>query len=227
MSNFKLALENTMNRQIAEYENGLEIHVFSHRFEKRMNKLIKSMGGGCFVFSGRRIPLRKAVQLAFIIIILAVLAVAAYAVISWSSFEVDEYDIFSLLNVTDISDAPLTLEERYEIGADLSEYESEIITDEYFIFDIYYTNKYSKGKTFEFCQMTKDSLQNVRINTENAVQVPTAIEVNGYIGLYMQTEYGEHYILWDNGDYFIEVSANSEFGKNELILICDSVQKVE
>ena len=227
MSNLKLALENTMNRQIAEYENGLEIHVFSHRFEKRMNKLIKSMGGGCFVFSGRRIPLRKAVQLAFIIIILAALAVAAYAVISWSSFEVDEYDIFSLLNVTDISDAPLTLEERYEIGADLSEYESEIITDEYFIFDIDYINQYNKAKSFEFCQMTKDSFANIRIDTENALQQPTSIEVNGSIGLYVQHQNGTHFIFWDNGDYFIEVIASNEFSINELISICNSVQKVE
>ena len=227
MSNLKSALESTMNRQIAEYENGLETYVFSHRFEKRMNKLIKSMGGGSFVFSGRRIPLRKAVQLAFIIILLAALAVAAYAVISWSSFKVEEYDIFSLLNVTDISDAPLTLEERYEIGADLSGYEAEILLDNDYMFDVYYSDLYNENKTFEFRQMTKDSLQNARINTENAVQVPTAIEVNGYTGLYMQTEYGEHYILWDNGDCFIEVIAGNAFSIDELISICNSVQKVE
>ena len=224
MNNIKLALENTMNRQIAEYENDLETYVFSHRFEKRMNKLIKSMGRGSFVFFNRRIPLRKAVQLAFIIIILAVLAVAAYAVISWSSFKVEEYDIYSLLNVTDISDAPLTLEERYEIGADLSEYESEVLLDNYFMVDTYYTNLYNKSKFFEFCQMTKDSFVNIRIDTENALQKPTLIEVNGSIGLYVQHQNGSHFIFWDNGDYFIEVSASSEFGINELISICNSVQ---
>lgn len=37
MSNLKLALENTMSRQIAEYESDLEIHEFSRRFEKRIN----------------------------------------------------------------------------------------------------------------------------------------------------------------------------------------------
>lgn len=227
MSNLKLALENTMNRQIAEHENGLEIHVFSHRFEKRMNKLIKSMGGGCFVFSGRRIPLRKAVQLAFIIILLAALAVAAYAVIGWSSFKVEEYDIYSLLNITDISDAPLTLEERYEIGADLNGYEAEILLDNDYMVDTYYTNLYNTDKYFEFSQMTKDYAQGMRINTENAMQMPTTIDVNGYIGLYTQTEYREHLVLWDNGDYFIVVIAGNEFGINELISICNSVQKVE
>lgn len=227
MSNLKLALENTMNRQIAEYENDLETCVFSHRFEKRMNKLIKSMGGGCFVFSGRRIPLRKAVQLAFIIIILAALAVAVYAVISWSSFMVEEYDIYSLLNVTDISDAPLTLEERYEIGADISGYEAEILLDNDYMVDIYYTNWYNEDSFFEFRQMTKDSLRNMRIDTEDSLQKPTTIEVDSNIGMYVQYSNGAHLIFWDNGDYFIEVMASSEFSKNELISICNSVQKVE
>ena len=227
MSNLRLALENTMSRQIAEYEKDLETHEFSHRFEKRMNKLIKSMGGGSFVLSGHRIPLRKAVQLAFIILILAVLAIAAYAFINWGSFNVKEYDIYSLLNVTNISDAPLTLEERYEIGADLSEYDYKVLANDYYIVDIYYTNLYYKNKTFLFSQRTKDSLQNVRINTENVAQMPTTIEVNGYTGLYMQTTDGEHLLLWDNGNYFIQVMGSNEFSINELILICDSVQKAE
>lgn len=227
MSNLKLALENTMNLQIAEYENDLETHEFSHRFEKRMNKLIKSMGGGSFRLFGNRIPLRKAVQLAFLILILAVLAAATYAFISWSSFNVKEYDIYSLLNVTDLSDAPLTLEERYEIGADLSEYDYEVLADNNFKVNIFYTNLYNKNKTFYFSQKTKDSLENKRINTENSDQMPTMIEVNGCIGLYMQTSKEEHILLWDNGSYFIEIVGSKEFSINELISICNSVQKVE
>lgn len=227
MSNLESALENTMNQQISEYENDLETYVFSHRFEKRMNKLIKSMGGGSFVFSGRRIPLRKAVQLAFIIIILAAFTVAVYAVISWSSFKVEEYDIFSLLNVTDISDAPLTLEERYEIGADMSGYESEVLLDDYFMVDIYYTDQYNEDKFFDFCQMTKDSFANIRIDTENALQKPTSIEVNGSTGLYVQHKDGSHFVFWDNGNYFIYIHTSNEFSENELIMICNSVQKEE
>ena len=227
MSNLKLALENTMNQQIAEYENDLETYTFSHRFEKRMNKLIKSMGKGSFVFFDRRIPLRKAVQLVFIIILLAVLAVAAYAVISWSSFKVEEYDIYSLLNVTDISDAPLTLEERYEIGADLSGYEAEILLDNDYMFDVYYSDLYNENKTFEYCQITKDSFANIRIDTENALQKPTSIEVNGSIGLYAQYQNGSYLVFWDNGNYFIYINVSSEFSENELIMICNSVQKVE
>ena len=227
MSNLKLALENTMSLQISEYENDLETHEFSHHFEKRMNKLIKSIGGGSFLLFGNRVPLRKAVQLAFLILILAVLAAATYAFISWSSFNVKEYDIYSLLNVTDISDAPLTLEERYEIGADLSEYNYEVLVDNNSMTITYYTNLYNKNKTLEFFQMTKKSLKNKRINTENAAQTPTTIEINGCIGLYIQTLKGEHMLLWDNGSYFIQVFGSKEFSINELILICDSVKKAE
>ena len=227
MSNLKLALENTMNLQIAEYEKDLETHEFSRRFEKRIKKLIKSMGGGSFRLFVSRIPLRKAVQLAFLILILAVLAAATYAFISWNSFNVKEYDIFSLLNVTDISDAPVTLEERYEIKADLSEYDYEVLLDENSKIKISYTNLYNKNKTFDFSQRTKKLLKNTRINTENSTQTPTMIEVNGYTGLYIQASNGDHLILWDNGNYFIEVTGSNEFSINELILICDSVQKVE
>lgn len=227
MSNLKLALENTMTRQIAEYENGLDTYKFSHRFEKRMNKLIKSMDGGSFVLSGYRIPLRKAVQLAFIILILAVLAIAAYAFINWGNFNVKEYDVYSLLNVTDISNAPLTLEERYEIGTDLSEYDCKVFSDNNYFVDIFYTDLNHENKAFEFTQRTKKSLKNIRVNTENVAQAPALIEVNGYIGLYMQTSKGEHLLLWDNGRYFIEVVGNNEFSINELILICNSVQKAE
>ena len=227
MSNLRSALENTMNLQIAEYENGLETYEFSHRFEKRMNKLIKSMGGGSFPLFGSRVPLRKAVQLAFMILILAVLAAAAYAFISWGSFSVKKYDIYSLLDVTDISDAPVTLEERYEIGADLSEFDYDVIEDNDYVVYISYTNPSNKNKILEFFQSTKKLFQNERINTENAAQEPTSIEVNGCIGMYMQTSRGEHLIIWDNSDYFIQVIGSNEFGINELISICDSVQKAE
>ena len=226
MSNLKLALENTMNMQIAECENGLETYKFSHRFERRMKNLIKGMGGGSFQLLGKRVPLRKAVQLAFLILILAVLAAVAYAFIGWNSFGVNEYDIFSLINVTDYSDAPVILEERYEIGADLSEYDHNVLVSDNHTVKIFYNNL-SQNKIFEFTQMTKKSFKNVRINTENAAQKPASIDVNGHIGMYFQTLNGEHLILWDNGNYFIVVIGSKEFSKNELISICDSVQKVE
>ena len=227
MSNLKSALENTMDGQITEYEKDMESPVFSPRFEKRMSRMIKSVDKGSFVFSRRSIPLRKAVQLSFIILVLAVLAVAANAFMGWSSFRVDEYDTYSMINATDCSDAPLTLEERYEIGADLSGYEAEILIDKCFMFGTYYTDLYNKDKTFEFYQSTKDSLQNLRIDTEEALQKPTSIEVNNSIGMYLQFRNGSHYILWDNGDYFIEVFASEQFSIDEVISICNSVQKAE
>ena len=185
------------------------------------------MGRGSFVFFNRRIPLRKAVQLAFIIMLLAVMAAAAYAVTSWSSFKIEEYDIYSMLNVTDISDAPLTLEERYGIGADMSGYEAEILLDNDYRLDVHYSDLYNENKIFDFIQMTKDSVQSMRLDTEDALQKPAIIEVNGIDGMYLQHKDGSHVIFWDNGDYFIEVMASSEFSINELISICNSVQKSE
>lgn len=152
---------------------------------------------------------------------------AAFAVISWNSFKVEEYDIYSLIQKTDISDAPTSLEERYDIGMDLSGYTYEILIDEDFIVDIYYTSIHNENITFEFCQMTKYLLQGKRIDAENLLQKPTTIEVNGSIGMYIQYRNGAHHIFWDNGDYFIEVTASCAFSTNELIMIFNSVQKVE
>lgn len=227
MNELKTALENTMNRQIAEYEKDLEDYEFSRRFERKINRLIKSMSGGRLVFYGRSIPLRKLVQAALLVVILAVLATAAYAAISWSSFRVDSYDIYSLVKKTDIANAPLTLEERYEIGADLSGYRSEIIVEEDCVINILYTNKRNSGRSFTFFQMTKSSLQENRLDTEGFLQAPTAIDVNGCTGIYFQSRNGSHYVLWDNGNYFIEISASNAFSKDELISICNSVQKAE
>ena len=227
MNELKTALENTMNRQIAEYEKDLEDYEFSRRFERKINRLIKSMSGGRLVFYGRSIPLKKLVQAALLVVILAVLATAAYAAISWSSFRVDSYDIYSLVKKTDIANAPLTLEERYEIGADLSGYSSEIIVEEDCAVNIFYTNKYNTDKSFEFMQMTKNLLQSMRINTEDALNEPASIEVNGEAGVLLQYKDGTYFILWDNGDYFIEITASKEFGQDELISICNSVQKEE
>ncbi len=227
MNEFKTALENTMNWQIAEYEKDLENHEFSRRFERKINRLIKSMTGGRLVFYGRSIPLRKLVQLAILVVILAVLATAAYAAISWSSFKVDSYDIYSLIKTTDIANAPLTLEERYEIGADLSGYKSEILLDEDFAVGIFYTNRYNMAKSFEFYQMTKDYAHSMRVDTENALQSLAAIDVGGCTGMYVQIHEGSHYVFWDNGDYFIKIFASNAFSKDELISICNSVQKAE
>ena len=228
MNELKTALENTMNRQIAEYEKNLEDYEFSRRFERKINRLIKSMSGGRLVFYGRSIPLHKLVQVALLVVILAVLATAAYAAISWSSFKVDSYDIYSLIKTTDIANAPLTLEERYEIGADLSGYRSEILLDEDFIIDILYTNQYNTEKEFEFCQITKESFQGGRrLDTENFLKEPTAVDVNGCAGMYIMERNGCHFILWDSGDYFVEIYASNVFSKNELISICNSVQKAE
>ncbi len=226
MNELKTALENAMNRQLEEYEKDTESCEFSRSFERKANRLIKSMDGRT-VFYGHSVPLKKLVQLAFLVVILASLSTAAYAAISHSSFKVESYDTYSLIKTTDISDAPLTLEERYEIGADLSGYSYEIMLDEEHIVEILYTDLYNAEKEFRFCQMTKGSVQGKRLNTESFLQAPYAIDVNGCEGMYFQEHNGSHYVLFDNGDYFIEFVASKEFSQNEIIAICNSVQKAE
>ena len=55
---------------------------------------------------------------------------------------------------------------------------------------------------------------------------PTELEVRGIKYIFYQTKYGDMVLIWDIGDYIIEVGAYG-FSKDELILMAESVHKVE
>lgn len=227
MNDLKIAFQNTMAQQLALYDAAVEHHTFSVGFERRMQRLIKKISRKSIFVFNKKVPLRKALRYAVLVVILALLTIGAGAAIYWDTFFVEEHDIYALLKTTDIEGAPTILEERYEITTDLSGFTSEIITDEEFWRTIEYRDNENVERRFEFQQSTKASYQGVRLDTENAEQGVTLVYINGYDGLYIKTQFSSHLYIWDNGDYFFSIVATETFSQDELIDIMNSVQKVE
>lgn len=222
---FAAALQNALAADIAEYEK-LPDHIFSRRFERKMKKLLYTPQP-VFQLNGRHIPLRKSVVIAMLAVILAVLITgAAFAVYRlWEQYRIEDNGLFSMLYITDIENAPKTLEEEYRIGADMSGYAERVIQDDEYCYLVEYTLPDSKV-TIIFSQATKEFSEQAMINTENALITPTEITINGCKGFYFMTYYGSHYVLWDNGDYIVDMSAYG-ISKDELISLAETVQKVE
>lgn len=222
---FARALQSALDADIAEYEKLPDVKI-SYRFERRMKKLFRAQHPEMRL-SGVRLPLRRSVKYAVLAALLAVvLTGATFAVYRlWETYKVKDHSLYSMLYITDIENAPKTLEEKYRLGADMSGYKMRIVQDDMFCFLVEYKLE-NYDTTIIFSQSTKEFSEQVFINTEDAAVMPTEITINEHKGLYYMTNYGAHYVMWDNGDYIIDISAKG-IGKNQLILLAETVQKVE
>ena len=106
--------------------------------------------------------------------------------------------------------------------ADISGYTKTIIMDETFAYDVEYDNA-EKNIHIAFSQNKKSTVYT--LNTENR-EPPAEVTVNGCNGIYYETKYGTHEIIWDTGDYLLDLSVRG-IGKDELFLLAGLVQKVE
>ena len=219
-NNFKNALFDAMSSKydkiLSESENE---HKFSSEFNKKMKKLIKRRQKPYYMlvntFSKRIACVLITVAIASSVTVLSVDA-ARNAV---ADLFIELHEKFSVIQPENKTDTPETIEDIYEITYDLSEYEISYEN---------YTNYkrniiYSKDNiTINFEQSTKKTF-NENINTEGANILE--IDINGYEAMYFQDNHNYDCLIWDNGDYIIKLHSN--IGKNTLIDIAKSVQKVE
>lgn len=195
-------------------------HKFSLRYRIKKNKIIKkykreylpknTKETTFFPETKVKIPLKYTFK--YILIIIILMAILGFTIYRYySGIFVREYDIFSMLSVEYDENSPQVLTERFYIDIDLSEYEKEIIEDNEFIYWI----QYKDGKTeFDVMQTILEVSSNVRLNTENAIIMPTNVAVNDWIGMYYQS-YNESYIYFFNcGDYIMSYAGNLD--KNEM-----------
>jgi hypothetical protein len=114
---------------------------------------------------------------------------------------------------------PTTIQSDYNITYDLSNY--KIIYEEY--------DELSRNISYQKDNIVIDYFQYVKseydmgMNTEDA-EIST-ITVDDTEAIYYLDNNKYNHIIWDNGEYIIMISSN--IGKNELIDIANSVQKVE
>lgn len=214
-----------------DLENDLDMytsipdHHFSFGFERKMKKLFSRSTNS----PSLKTPLfsfRKSLKLALIVAITALVTGAAFVSYKlWDNYRIRDMRVYSFLDIVDIDDAPTTIKERYSVSVSADGYFENVLLNDEYNYWVEYTQQ-ENGMSFSFQQTVKSSYQNVLLNTEDSLENPSEILINGCPGIYFETHDGEKCIIWDQGDYILDVSGY-EIGKYELIGIAESVQKVE
>ena len=220
------ALWNALQEDISEYEK-LPDHKFSHRFKSKMKKMISDYLSPATKPYEKSIPLKRKIVLAFIVVILLLFMTGAILTVYklWNYYRFEDYGLYSILNIDSGGNFPAELEEHYKIGADMSEFTENVYLDESFMYCIEYKSL-DETVQINFEQSVKDAIQNMLLNTEDAIEMPTEVEINGCRGIFIETRYETMVLIWDVGDYIIYLSS-SGIGKNDLFSLAKTVQKVE
>lgn len=192
-------------------------HEFSLRYKLQKNKIIKKYKREHQLRSDEttsfgevkvRIPLKHSLKFLFLIIII-LMAILGFTVFrNYSGIIVREYDAFSMLSVKYDENSPQALTEKFYFDMDLSEYEKEILDDNE---SVYWVQYKKDGKTeIEIMQTTLKVSSNIRLNTENAIIMPTNISVNDWNGMYYQAYNGSYIYFFNCGDCIMSYSTKSK-----------------
>lgn len=227
---FDVFLEKTIKNFGEDYvvfsEEAIIPHTFSKRFERKMARLIRRQKS--FYFPMIRTPLRRAVTvIVTAAVVLSAMAVSVSAVReAFEKFFTEIFTTHTVVQSVDDDDAPLEFVDKYEITADMSDYELVDFMES--IFDRRYTYENEKCTVY-FTQYIKE-YYHISVNTEGYDM--EKIYIDGCEGFYvdMNRQNGK-IISWDNGDYvlsiFVTCDIDYEFSKNQLIDMANSVQKAE
>ena len=215
------ALEQELTDEIAECEK-LPDHKFSHRFDRKMKRLMQSDIGGNNNTSRLRIGKRLLVAIVIVGSLLLLMGAAITTYVLWDNFHLQDLSLYTLLNITDVENCPKTLEYHYEITADLSGFTEDVLSDDEYDYFVEYRNE--KHIIISFMQQTKHGITHA-LNTGD-MDPPIEVIVNGCKGIYYETKYGSHVLIWDTGDYLLELGVKG-ISKNELFSLAKTVQKAE
>lgn len=186
-------------------ESSEQQHRFSLSYKIRKRKIIKDYEKS-FVCTNKTRHFRlKYLLIAVISAAIAVLAgFGIYSMIE--GFRVTDYDTHSLLYIVDdYETGKKQIEKKFSIDLDMSDYEVETVCDE----DIGYWLSYRKGDILLSVNQEPLSMaRSIRLNTENAILAPQQISINGWKGMYFQTQQGVYYFLFNTGEYLISYTGN-------------------
>lgn len=196
-------------------ESSEQQHRFSLRYKIRKRKIIRDYEKS-FVCTNRTRHFRlKYLLIAVISAGIAVLAgFGVYSMIE--GFRVTDYDTHSLLYIIDDYETGKTrIEKKFSIDMDMSDYDVETVCDE----TIGYWLSYRKDDILLSVNQEPLSMaRGIRLNTENAILEPQQISINGWKGMYFQTQQGVYYFLFNTGEYLISYTGNLTKGEIENII---------
>lgn len=225
-NNLHMAFEETAVERVIDSVPQVPDHNFSKKFDRKMKKLIRQ-GYKEPAKYHKITPKRLFVCITAALIAAIIMAFSTGAVRNFfRNFIMGKFETHTDVQSVAYDDAPLDFTDKYEITADMSDFEFEQRIEMTLSISHHYRNEHC---IIAFSQSIKE-YYNASVNTEGYEM--EGISINGYDGFYVDMY--NHYskiVVWDNGDYIfmIAVSYDSEysFSKDELITLAESVQKVE
>lgn len=221
------ALKSDYLSELSVFE-ALPDYRMSRSFDRKMHKLIRE-----YLKRKNRentvYKRRTRVRLLAIAIIIATVALGTGGVVLlqyWDTFRLrgignNEY----AFDVSDPESSPAEILDKYRITADLSGYKKEVISDSDMDYWVVYTD--DSGKTIWYNQLTKIMADSMQIGLGDDVQVmPEKTDIGDYTALYYVSANGVQNLMWDNGDYIFELSAEG-LSKEETKALALSVRKTE
>ena len=220
------ALKSDYLSELSVFE-ALPDYRMSRSFDRKMHKLIraylKQKNRESTVYKRR-----TRIRLLAIAIIIATVALGTGGVVLlqyWDTFRLrgvgnNEY----AFDVSNPESAPKEILDKYRITADLSGYKKEVISDSELDYWVVYTD--DSGKTIWYNQFTKTMADSLQIGLGNVQIPPEKTDLDNYTALYYVSANGVQNLMWDNGDYIFELSAEG-LSKEETKALAISVKKIE
>lgn len=208
----KSILEESARLEWDKYENVPE-HKFSLKHRLAMKRIFKLYEKNTRAIHSAAQPkrfrlTRKAALTAIVIVFLAAIAGCSAAHFISQSFRGEVHSDYTRIFPIDTENCPETIEEKYYLS-EIPERFVLLETDTT-LFSVYtcYID-YSTRETITFQQYIKTDFGTHHLNTEHH-QIEE-IDVNGQVGLcidFSDSEQTCSLLMWDNGDYIIEIHAD-------------------
>lgn len=227
----KSILEESARLEWDKYENVPE-HKFSLKHRLAMKRIFKLYEKNtrtihsAAVSKPKRFRLtRKTVLAAVVIAFLAALAGCTAAYFISQSFRGDVHKEFTRIFPINTANCPTTIEEKYYLP-ELPE-GFEVLETDSTSHDVYTSYKnFSTGETITLRQFVKTDFSPIHFNTEKCDF--QEVDINGHCALLLDySSVGEKFsgVIWDNGDYVIELCGN--LYKNQMIDLAKTAKVYE
>ena len=206
---FRNILGEALERELAEYNNVPE-HKFSFHHKLAMKRILsvekpapKSSVKRCKIQTH---SLKRSLIIAAVLVFLAVI-VGAVVVFRSERFSGTVYDEYTRILSTNIEGSPKTIEYRYALASVPEGYEVVDMNTSQTDIHTVYEHK-PTGNTIVLRQWVKNEFS-PNYNTEH--HPLEEVNINGNAGLcidFGDNEFQHVVVVWDNGDYIIEIYAD-------------------
>lgn len=203
--------------EFAQYDNSPE-HSFSHRHIRAMKRIFKIYERNASLLNhvvnkdknqeSHICWNRKSFAVVLVIVLLAVLAGCAVIIYTLGGFNTEAHSDNTELFPINYENGPETIESVYYIS-DLPEgfIEVDVDQNDYCVYN-YYRNEES-GKTITFYQWVKKDYVFHENTEKGQLGLIKIFEKDGICVDYTNRKYEGCEIIWDNGDYILEIVTNT------------------